>query len=114
MVLYHARRLHTLVYGHSPASCWCPEWFYLDELIATTYLPGWVTLPTLIMTLCMLPYLTLIVLDTRLRPKAPRQHVEDLPRPQLRLVDCHLADHVLHVSRTSARCAGTPCWASAS
>jgi hypothetical protein len=49
-----------------------PEWFYLDEIITSgTYLPGWVTLPTLILTPCLIFYLVLITMDAKLRPPAP-------------------------------------------
>ena len=50
-----------------------PNWFYLDQLLPwDTYLPGWVTLPTLILTPCMILYALLIATDARLRPPAPK------------------------------------------
>jgi hypothetical protein len=60
-----------LTYGLVTGDLLTPEWFYLDEIIGKTFLPGWLTITTLVMTPCMLPYLIMIVLDTRLRPRPP-------------------------------------------
>jgi hypothetical protein len=60
------------VYGVVTGNILIPEWFYIDQLIdGPTYLPGWVTLPTVILTPCMFFYVTLITVESRLRPPAP-------------------------------------------
>ena len=62
-----------------------PDWFYVNNLVASTSLagwhpaflpawlstPGWVTLPTLILTPCLLFYVVLITVDASLRPPPP-------------------------------------------
>jgi Glycosyl transferase family group 2 len=48
-----------------------PAWFYLQNQADLSFLPGWLTLSSLIMTPCFVPFILLIVLDARLRPPAP-------------------------------------------
>jgi hypothetical protein len=48
-----------------------PDWFYVANLVDVPLVPGWLTLSTLLMTPCLVPYLMLIVLDARLRPVPP-------------------------------------------
>jgi hypothetical protein len=59
------------VYGAITDQLLTPGWFYMDHILGDTFLPGWMTITTFIMTPCLIPYLILIVLDTRLRPRAP-------------------------------------------
>ncbi len=61
------------LYDHLGGAQLIPDWFYLDQLLPfDTYLPGWVTITTLILTPCLIPYAVLILNDWRLRPAAPR------------------------------------------
>jgi hypothetical protein len=48
-----------------------PDWYFLTSFVHIPLAPGWLTLSTLIMTPCLLPYLVLVVLDVRLRPAPP-------------------------------------------
>jgi len=48
-----------------------PAWFYLENQAGFSFLPSWLTLSTLVMTPCLLPFVLLIVLDARLRPSPP-------------------------------------------
>jgi hypothetical protein len=50
-----------------------PEYFYLHTINGLQFLPGWLTITTLIMTPCLIPYFILIVLDARLRPPHPKE-----------------------------------------
>jgi hypothetical protein len=49
-----------------------PQWFYIDNLFGGTFLPGWLTITTIILTPCLICYLILITTDARMRPPAPR------------------------------------------
>ncbi len=57
-----------------------PDWIYLRNLIGETFLPGWLSLPTLILTPCLIFYVILIAQDASLRPPRPesfsrRRHI---------------------------------------
>jgi hypothetical protein len=66
------------LYGEITGTKLIPEWFYIDTLAATTFLPdwlsfapGWLTITTLILTPCLVFYVILITTDARLRPPPP-------------------------------------------
>jgi len=66
------------LYGEITGDKLIPKWFYVDTLVATTFLPdwlafgpGWLTITTLILTPCLIFYVILITADARLRPPAP-------------------------------------------
>jgi hypothetical protein len=48
-----------------------PDFFYLQNLTGWTFFPDWMTVTSLIMTPCLIPFFILILLDYRLRPPAP-------------------------------------------
>ena len=62
-----------LLYFRFTGTIIIPEYFYLHTINGLEFLPGWITITSLIMTPCLLPYIMLIVLDARLRPPAPAE-----------------------------------------
>ncbi len=48
-----------------------PQWLFLKNLTGLAFIPTWISVGSLFLTPCMLPYLMLVVWDLRLRPPAP-------------------------------------------
>jgi hypothetical protein len=59
------------MYGSITGELLVPEWFYLDNVIGDTILPGWLSLATVILTPCLICYFIIIRTDASLRPPAP-------------------------------------------
>ena len=55
--------------GTSPA----PDWLYIEDWLGGVNVPGKLSLAALFLTPCLIPYVMLIYLDTRLRPRAPAE-----------------------------------------
>jgi hypothetical protein len=51
-----------------------PKWFYLNEHAHFSWMPDLVTIPSLFLTPCLVLYIGIIVLDSKLRPPAPVTH----------------------------------------
>ncbi|HWO71951.1 MAG TPA: hypothetical protein VNN21_00165 [Dehalococcoidia bacterium] len=48
-----------------------PDIFYLNNLTGLSFVPGWLTATSLVMTPTLIPFVILIVIDSRLRPRPP-------------------------------------------
>jgi hypothetical protein len=59
------------VYGSITGVILVPDWFYVENLIGETFLPSWLTLTSVILSPCMICYMIIITIDTRLRPPPP-------------------------------------------
>lgn len=74
-------------YGELTGDILVPPWFYVKNLLGQpSFYPdwlGWLSITTLILTPCLLIYLLLIAVDSRLRPPAP-------PLSRLQKVISHL------------------------
>jgi hypothetical protein len=48
-----------------------PAWIGLDNITGVSAIPNWITLGSVILAPCIVPFVTLIVLDARMRPAPP-------------------------------------------
>jgi hypothetical protein len=59
------------IYGEVTGTILVPDWFYLNQIIGETFLPGWLAITTIILTPCLFFYVIIIATDARLRPPPP-------------------------------------------